>query len=417
MRGECSRDGVIRRASIREPGLLALHRSWVLRQPAENEGFRACARIEDGLIMGVVMIDVNSPVSIRQQLRDLLVRQIDAGEYRQGKRFPAERVLAKKFGVSRTSVREVITQLLSEGILMRSAGRGTFVAERAPTKAETGRSRQVGFWINSAIFNFVEPGYSRILTAAGEACRDREYRLQFHSVDEAVPILDAIFAGAGDLAGNLVVGGVNRMVLQRLRELRSPMQLVDLLLPDQAEDSVRIDYASGTRQAIEHLKAMGHEAIGFIGFPGSEKYEAYWQSLEGCGLPYNPRFVQLLSVSDLLPGMMAGYHSMQKLIASGHLPTAVLVTNDYVALGAMEALGIAGIRVPAEMSVIGCDDLDLNARPLTTIHVDLAEVGRLAANALIDRIEGLEVKVQLVVPVKFLGRETTAPPSNVPVVV
>ena len=358
------------------------------------------------------MIDVQSPVSIRQQLRDLLVQQIHAGEYRQGKRFPAERVLAKKFGVSRTSVRETIAQLVSEGILLRSAGQGTFVAERAPRPPDAGRSRQIGFWINSGIFNFVQPGYNRIMTASQDACRDREYRLQFHSVDETIQSLDTILAGAEDLAGNLVVGGVNRLVLQRLRELRSPMQLVDLLLPGQEADTVRIDYARGTRQAIEQLKMMGHEDIGFIGFPESEKYEAYWQSLESCGLTYNPRFVQLLSVSDLMPGMMAGYQSMQKLIATKRLPTAVLVTNDYVALGALEALGIAGIKVPDEISVVGCDDLQLSARPLTTIHVDLAEVGRLAANCLIDRIEGLDVRSQLVVPVKFVVRETTAPPPN-----
>jgi DNA-binding LacI/PurR family transcriptional regulator len=357
------------------------------------------------------MIDLNSPTTVRQQLRDLLVRQVNAGEYRQGKRFPSERVLAKKYGVSRTSVRETIAQLLSEGILMRSAGHGTFVAERVPAASpEPTRSRQVGVWINSAIFTFVQPGYSRILTAAGDACRDREYRLQFHSVDEISPSLDTIFAGTEDLAGNLVIGGLNRLVLQRLRELPSPMQVVDLLLPDREVSSVRIDYASGTRQAIEQLKAMGHETIGFIGFPESEKYEAYWQSLEECGLTYHPRFVQLLSVSSLIPGMMAGYQSMQKLIAGQRLPTAVLVTNDYVALGAMEALGIAGIRVPEEISVVGCDDLELSARPLTTIHVDLAEVGRLGANALMDRIEGIEVKPQLVVPVKFVMRETTAPP-------
>jgi LacI family transcriptional regulator len=360
------------------------------------------------------MIDPDSPVPIREQLHDLLVRQIEAGEYPQGKRFPAERVLAKKFGVSRQSVREAIARLLSEDILKRSTGRGTFIAENtAAARSGHPQSRQVGFWINAAIFNFVQPGYNRILTAAGDACRDRGYRLQFHSVDETGQSLDAIFAdddATGGLAGNLVVGGVNRLVLQRLDELRSPMQLVDLLVSDPALDSVRIDYASGMRQAIEHLKELGHEAVGFIGFPASEKYEAYWLSLEACKLPYNPRYVQLLSVSDLLPGIMAGYRSMQKMIASQRLPTALLVTNDYVALGVMEALEMAGIRAPQDISVVGCDDLELKGRPLTTIQVDLAEVGRLAANALIDRIEGAEVKKQLVVPVRFVVRETTAPP-------
>ena len=262
---------------------------------------------------------------------------------------------------------------------------------REKARAATGpASRQIGFWINSAIFNFVQPGYTRILTAAGEACRARDYRLQFHSLDETKGSLEALFAGddvTGGLAGNLVVGGVNRLALQYLSELPCPMLLVDLLVADHRLDFVRIDYASGARQAIEHLKALGHDNIGFIGFPGSEKYEAYWQSLEVCGLRYNPRCVELLSVSDLLPGMMAGYRSVQKLMAAKRLPTALLVTNDYVALGVMEALSVAGIPVPEQISIVGCDDLELSARPLTTIHVDLGEVGRLATNTLLDRIE------------------------------
>jgi len=359
------------------------------------------------------MIDPSGLVPIPRQLRALLLDRIASGEYPPGQRLASERSLSKQYGVSRTSVREAITQLLAEGTLTRS-GRGTFVAGRAEKPAAA--SRQIGFWINSAIFGFVQPGYNRILIAAGEACRSRDYRLQFHAVNETKQSLDAVFAGddlTGGLAGNLVVGGLNRPALQRLGELPCPVQFVDLLVSDEDLDSVRIDYASGTRQAIEHLKSLGHEDVGFIGFPGSEKYEAYWQSLEVCGLRYNPRSVQLLSVSDLLPGIMAGYRSTQKLIGGKRLPTALLVTNDYVALGVMEALAIAGIQAPEQISIVGCDDLELGARPLTTIHVDLGEVGRLAANALLDRIEnGAAGSKQLVVPVKLIVRETTAPPEH-----
>jgi LacI family transcriptional regulator len=228
--------------------------------------------------------------------------------------------------------------------------------------------------------------------------------------------VDSIFSGqdaTGGNSGNLVVGGVNRLALRRLSEMPCPMLMVDLLVANEELDSVCIDYASGTRQAVEHLKSLGHEAIGFIGFPGSEKYDAYWQSLEACGLRYDPRYVQLLSVSDLVAGSMAGYQSTRKLITAGRLPTALLVTNDYVALGVMEALAVSGIRVPEQISLIGCDDLDVSARPLTTIRVDLAEVGRLAANTLLDRIEnGGANAAKLIIPVRLVIRETTAPPAR-----
>jgi GntR family transcriptional regulator, arabinose operon transcriptional repressor len=346
----------------------------------------------------------------------LLTEQIQAGVYRPGRRFPSERVLAREFGVSRTSVRETMAQLISDGILTRTVGRGAFVTDRGKTNAAAMPEpmRHLGFWISTKLFNFVQSGYTRILTSAAEASRVRGYLLQFHAVNELDQPLEAVFAGdiSSRAAGNLVVGGLNRLVLDRLRKLPSPLLLVDLLVSDETADSVRIDYAGGTRQALEHLAALGHRTIGFIGFPNSQKYEAYWQSLEALKLQYNPRFAQFLSISDLVPGALAGYNSMQKLIAGHRLPTALLVTNDVVVLGVMQALANAGIRVPDKISVVGYDDLGLSARPLTTIQADLTEVGRLSANVLIDRIQnGVELPQQpLVVPVKLVVRDTTAPP-------
>ena len=360
-------------------------------------------------------INSNSPVPVRLQLRSILVEHIEQGVYKPGVKLPSERALAEKFGVSRTSVREIITQLLSEGILFRTGGRGTCVSEKGVKLVRAQEpSRQIGFWIDASIFNFVQPGYTQILTGAGEVCRNRDYRLQFHAVEESTQPLDLVFGEAGSsggLDGNLVVGGVHRGVLERLRQSGSPLLLVDSLVEGGEADSVRIDYATGTRQAIEHLTALGHQQIGFVGFAESQKYEAFWQSLDACGVPYQPRLVRFLSPTDLRPGMLAGYQSAQKLIAGRRLPTALLVTNDYVALGVLEALVIAGVRVPEEVSVVGCDDLGLSAQPLTTIHVDLMEVGRVAANALVNRIEtGIQPEGELLVPVRLAVRGTTAPP-------
>ena len=367
------------------------------------------------------LIDPDSRDSIRHQLRSILLHRIAEGSYLPGRRLPSERVLAELFGVSRTSVRETLAQLISAGVLERAAGRGTFVADRKPDQARgpAERQRQVGFWISANLFNFVQPGYSQILTGAGEQCRNRGYRLQFHAVDESEQSLEFIFTAgehSGGVDGNLVVGGVSRRVLGRLQQLDCPLLSVDLLLTEAVGDVVRIDYDSGIRQAVEHLADLKHRDIGFIGFAGSRKYEAFWQSLDSLGLTYNPSFVSFLSESDLEPGMLAGYEGMRKLIARGRLPTAFVITNDHVAIGAMEALAMAGLPVPDAISLIGCDDLGLGAQPLTTIQVDLIEVGRVAANRLLDRIEGqAQAASEIVIPVKLVVRSTSAnAPAAVP---
>jgi len=86
------------------------------------------------------------------------------------------------------------------------------------------------------------------------------------------------------------------------------------------------------------------------------------------------------------------------------------VTNDLVAIGVMEALGVAGIRVPDQISIVGFDDIGRKTSPpLTTIRADLVAAGRLAAKALLDRIEGKRPQpLPITVPVKLLVRGSTA---------
>src|SRR5574340_1200052 len=132
--------------------------------------------------MSTKIINRNSATPIHAQLASILIREIDAKVYPAGEKFPSERAIAEKYGISRTSVRECIAQLLSGGILVRTVGRGTFVANLPSCKRSAPAStRHIGLWISASIFNFVQPGYNQILTAAGKTCRDRGYRLQFHA--------------------------------------------------------------------------------------------------------------------------------------------------------------------------------------------------------------------------------------------
>lgn len=163
--------------------------------------------------------------------------------------------------------------------------------------------------------------------------------------------------------------------------------------------------------AVNYLYENGHRRIGYIGFSGSQKYEGYWTSLERLGLQYDPRQIEFLQLLDLQPGILAGYHAMQHIISRNRLPSAIVVTNDFVAIGVLEALGMAGIRVPEQMSIIGFDDLGLKqSPPLTTIRVDLTRVGEQAAEQLFRKIENATEDVQnTVIPVELTIRGTTVP--------
>ncbi|MEO7652069.1 MAG: GntR family transcriptional regulator [Bryobacteraceae bacterium] len=371
------------------------------------------------------LIRSDSSTPIRSQLRELLLSEVRQGRFVPGGRISSERELADRYCISRASVRESITELIQSGILFRTVGKGTFVSPGLKIDSDGmipqphREARNIGFVISENIFRFVQTGYDRILGGVQDVCRERNWRLSLNLVgeDSKSPGLLAIRSnGTRSLDGCIVVGGIRRNTLDHLRQENIPTVLVDLLLSDEAPElaAVTIDYAAGTRTAIRHLHGLGHRTIGYVGFPGSEKYQAYWQSLEEFGLAYEPRHVEFFHLLDLEPGILAGFHAMQRMIARKCMPSAILVTNDFAALGVMEALGVAGMRIPGEISVVGFDDLvQKTSPPLTTVRVDLHEVGRLAGNKLFEKLGGENIgEERVVVPVELMIRGTTSAPEN-----
>jgi DNA-binding LacI/PurR family transcriptional regulator/DNA-binding transcriptional regulator YhcF (GntR family) len=364
--------------------------------------------------MNKTKIRTQSATPIGHQLSQILRRDIEEGRFPAGERIPSERDLAARYGISRASVRESITALIQAGVLFRTVGKGTFVSSTIPAEPvrPAARERGICFAISDGVFQFVQTGYNRILTGVETACREAGMRLYFQPVGEGTR--DTSLVGEPP-AGCIVVGGVGRHVLDHFRETATPYVLVDLLISDSSSShlSVRIDYAAGTRVAMDHLYNMGHRTFGFIGFAGSEKYKAYWKALQAYGIPYDPRHVVFVSTLNLQPGIAAGYQAMQEMIGGGALPGCILVVNDFVALGVLEQLKIAGIRVPADISIVGYDDLGHNASPpLTTVRVDLHQVGRLAAGVLFRKLKGEELdQEEYVVPVDLIVRGSTAPPQ------
>jgi GntR family transcriptional regulator, arabinose operon transcriptional repressor len=366
--------------------------------------------------MSKKMIRQDSPEPIRSQLKDILLKEITDGSFHQGGRIPSERELAERFAISRASVRETITELINSGILFRTVGKGTFVASEARRPDIAVPS--ISFVISEEIFNFVQTGYNKILSGVQQVCRDRGTQLLFNSIGEEPSSSNngRKMEAKQQLSGCIVVGGVRRHVIDRLHEEGIPTVLVDIILNDDTLDfpSVTIDYEAGARMAVKYLYENGHRKIGYIGFSGSQKYEGYWTSLEQLTLQYDPRQVEFLQLLDLQPGILAGYHAMQRIISRKRLPSAIVVTNDFVAIGVLEALGMSGIKVPDQMSIIGFDDLGLKpSPPLTTIRVNLTRVGEKAAEQLFRLIEGkAEDTKNTIIPVELTIRGTTAPLSS-----
>jgi len=183
--------------------------------------------------------------------------------------------------------------------------------------------------------------------------------------------------------------------------------------PGEKGASVALDNESGIRQAIEHLVQHGHKCIAFIA--GHENHEvdadsilrlkAYRQAVQDYGLERDPRLI-VHGYHDIGRGRQA----MQKLLESDVRFTAVLASNDHSAIGAMETIRQAGLRIPEDIAIIGFDDWPDAAGqnpPLTSVHYPVVEAGRRALALLLEIINRKSFADACVqVPVKLVVRES-----------
>ncbi|HWW01214.1 MAG TPA: LacI family DNA-binding transcriptional regulator [Candidatus Acidoferrum sp.] len=157
---------------------------------------------------------------------------------------------------------------------------------------------------------------------------------------------------------------------------------LDLGRVDYRVSNIAVDYEHGIIAALDHVRALGHTRIGFIGgaprLPSAQRRKlAFLAGARKFG------GLQTLSVdSDFT--VQGGYLACAKLLA-GLAPTAIIAANDLMAIGAMHAAYDRRIRIPADLSVVGFDDIRFAQHtqpPLTTVAVPRGTIGRLAFEAL-----------------------------------
>ena len=168
-------------------------------------------------------------------------------------------------------------------------------------------------------------------------------------------------------------------------------------------DIVSSDNFQAAYRATQYLIRSGHKRIALAAgredelFFYRERHRAYRQALEDAGLPYDPALIMYdTSVDNCF------YHQMRSLMQTDNPPDAVFCTSDPKAFEVMHALHDMGRRIPADVSVMGFDNVSLSSMiepPLTTMSQHLYEMGVVAAKNLIQQIN-------------YKEKNNTLPPPN-----
>jgi LacI family repressor for deo operon, udp, cdd, tsx, nupC, and nupG len=204
---------------------------------------------------------------------------------------------------------------------------------------------------------------------------------------------------------------VGALYLPLLSEMRVPIVLVNDQYPGEFVHSVMICNLEGAQAVAAHLAGLGHRRIAYLGDEFGyqsdvERFAGYRAALDAARIPFVP---ELVVHGDGRPE--AAMRAMDTLLALRNPPTAVCCYNDMSALGAMRSIHLHGLRIPADISVAGYDDLFLASYtqpPLTTIRQPMKRMGQLAMEHLLMLISGEESVVKIRIESELIVRESTA---------
>jgi LacI family transcriptional regulator len=178
--------------------------------------------------------------------------------------------------------------------------------------------------------------------------------------------------------------------------------------------NIVLDHRRAALLALLHLKDLSHERIAFMkGNPVSSDSRDRWDSIckvaAETGVEIDPELIVQLDSDDPTP--MLGYPFAKQLLARKKPFTALFAYNDLSAIGAIRAFQEHGLRVPWDVSVIGFDDIPgaaLQTPSLTTIRQPLNRMGEVAAQSLLERLEGKkEYPAEIAIEPELIVREST----------
>jgi len=328
--------------------------------------------------------------------------------------------VAREAGVSTATVSHVInnTKYVSDVTrerVLRAIKSCNYYANAHARTLASGRSNIIGLLVS----DISNPFFPELVKSIEDAAFERGYNVILvntnydakRAADYVRRLIELNVAGVA-----LMTTELDSKLIDELARRKVPVVFHNVGTTGEHMSDVLVDYASGIEEAVAHLVSLGHQRIAHIAGPKRFRSAAI------------RRQAFLDSVARNLPGAPApaiyegdfkfdgGRRAASEILADGARPTAVVVANDMMALGAMHEFRSAGLSIPRDISLVGFDDITfaaLSQPPLTTVCSPRVVIGRKAIEALMATIkqsapsgEQVQVRTYLVI------RGTTGPPAN-----
>jgi DNA-binding LacI/PurR family transcriptional regulator len=346
---------------------------------------------------------------------------------------PTLATIAEAVGVSRTTVSNAynrpdqLTPQLRERILETARRLGYPGPDPAGRRLRQGRAGAVGVLLTERLsYAFADSAAVAFLEGLARRCEDAAEALVLIPLPLGEESADRVREAFVDAICVYSLPDGHPAVEAAL-ERRIPFVVVDAPRLD-AATFVGVDDRAGARAVADHLAVLGHRRLAVIvptlvldGREGRvdgerlraaayhvdrERLEGLRQGLEAAGIPWGEVLIEERSNTQ-----EAGMEAARSLLTETQRPTAVVATTDQLALGALRGARELGLEPPADVSVVGFDDIPEASRaqpPLTTVRQPLVGKGTVAGDRLFTLLDGTAAP-DTVLPVELVVRESTAP--------
>lgn len=359
---------------------------------------------------------LSKPEQVERALLELV-----ADQRRQNEPLPTEMALAERLSVSRVTVRKALRQLVDDGVVHRTRGRGTFVTAEGVAKSKLkqelaaaggGRTFSVG-----VALPLMREGYFQRLADACERGLEAEgVKVVFLKSYDGETFLERVLELYRQGMDGFILNSNDVGVPGRLRRAAPELRTVFVNELSTDGDSVASDDRDGAAQVVRYLISLGHRRIAHLHGPlntatGQLRLEGYRQAMREGGLEDRARVANGMYDHD------SAKRATRELLAQGPAPEAVFCANDNVAQGAYAALAEAGLRVPGDVSLVGYGNLREGMEltpPLTTVDQHAEFIGSIAADIMLKRLQGRPMeRRQVLVPTSIVFRGSCAPRATV----
>lgn len=245
----------------------------------------------------------------------------------------------------------------------------------------------VGLFITSMKGTF----YGTLADSMCLECMKHGYELYIYITHKNTTIVNNIFGRRVD-AAVILYEGVTDDTVEKLLESEIPVVFLDREIKGKNVSSIVFDSYRTGEMAGQYLLGLGNKSFGHIygvygNYDSKQRYEGFVHALEEAGISMEPE--------NVLEGKYEKentYREVKRFLDEGHkVPDAFFAANDVSALGCMEALAEKGIRVPEDVNVIGCDNIEicnLVQPKLTTIQTSFEKMGTMVIKHLMELLEG-----------------------------